>query len=108
MCSFISAPSVCFVYLILKIASELRLPYFKDSVGADTPVNRLTWFTYSRTFYVQWFLLLKQDGAGSAAQVIPMKQIAGSLKLELAQFKEVEPFASFGSELDETTYGVYS
>jgi F-type H+-transporting ATPase subunit alpha len=48
------------------------------------------------------------DGAGSAAQVIPMKQIAGSLKLELAQFKEVEPFASFGSELDETTYGVYS
>ena len=40
---------------------------------------------------------------GSAAQVIPMKQIAGSLKLELAQFREVEAFASFGSELDETT-----
>ena len=46
---------------------------------------------------------MKQDGAGSAAQVIPMKQIAGSLKLELAQFREVEAFASFGSELDETT-----
>ena len=51
---------------------------------------------------------LSVSRVGSAAQVIPMKQIAGSLKLELAQFKEVEPFASFGSELDETTYGVYS
>ncbi len=32
-----------------------------------------------------------------------MKAIAGSLKLELAQFREVEAFASFGSELDEAT-----
>jgi proton translocating ATP synthase F1 alpha subunit len=40
---------------------------------------------------------------GSAAQVKSMKQIAGKLKLELAQFREVEAFASFGSELDETT-----
>jgi F-type H+-transporting ATPase subunit alpha len=32
-----------------------------------------------------------------------MKQIAGSLKLELAQYREVEAFASFGSELDEAT-----
>jgi len=40
---------------------------------------------------------------GSAAQVKSLKQIAGKLKLELAQFREVEAFASFGSELDETT-----
>jgi proton translocating ATP synthase F1 alpha subunit len=40
---------------------------------------------------------------GSAAQVTSLKQIAGKLKLELAQFREVEAFASFGSELDETT-----
>ena len=32
-----------------------------------------------------------------------MKEIAGSLKLELAQYREVEAFASFGSELDEAT-----
>jgi F-type H+-transporting ATPase subunit alpha len=32
-----------------------------------------------------------------------MKQIAGTLKLELAQFREVESFASFASELDEAT-----
>jgi len=32
-----------------------------------------------------------------------MKEIAGSLKLALAQFREVESFASFGSELDEAT-----
>jgi proton translocating ATP synthase F1 alpha subunit len=40
---------------------------------------------------------------GSAAQVAAMKSVAGSLKLELAQFREVEAFASFGSELDEST-----
>jgi F-type H+-transporting ATPase subunit alpha len=32
-----------------------------------------------------------------------MKEIAGTLKLELAQYREVESFASFASELDETT-----
>jgi proton translocating ATP synthase F1 alpha subunit len=40
---------------------------------------------------------------GSAAQVTAMKEIAGSLKMELSQFREVEAFATFGSELDETT-----
>jgi proton translocating ATP synthase F1 alpha subunit len=46
---------------------------------------------------------LSVSRVGSAAQVAAMKQIAGSLKLSLAQFREVEAFASFGSELDETT-----
>jgi len=40
---------------------------------------------------------------GSAAQVTPMKQLAGRLKLELAQFREVEAFATFGSDLEEST-----
>ena len=40
---------------------------------------------------------------GSAAQVKAMKQVAGKLKLELAQFRELEAFASIGSDLDETT-----
>jgi F-type H+/Na+-transporting ATPase subunit alpha len=40
---------------------------------------------------------------GSAAQVSCMKQVAGSLKLELAQYREVEIFATFGSDLDEAT-----
>src|SRR6185312_463834 len=42
----------------------------------------------------------------SAAQPRAMKAVAGSLKLELAQYREVEAFASFGSELDETTQQV--
>jgi len=46
---------------------------------------------------------LSVSRVGSQAQVPAMKQIAGSLKLELAQFREVEAFASFDSELDETT-----
>jgi proton translocating ATP synthase F1 alpha subunit len=46
---------------------------------------------------------LSVSRVGSAAQVAAMKQVSGSLKLELAQFREVEAFASFGSELDEAT-----
>jgi F-type H+-transporting ATPase subunit alpha len=40
---------------------------------------------------------------GSAAQVPAMKKIAGSLKLQLAQYREVEAFVSFAADLDETT-----
>jgi len=40
---------------------------------------------------------------GSAAQLKAMKEVSGQLKIELAQFREVEYFATFGSELDETT-----
>ena len=38
---------------------------------------------------------------GSAAQTKAMKQVAGRLKLELAQFRELAAFAQFGSDLDE-------
>jgi F-type H+-transporting ATPase subunit alpha len=37
---------------------------------------------------------------GSAAQIKAMKSVAGTLKLDLAQFRELEAFATFGSELD--------
>ncbi len=40
---------------------------------------------------------------GSAAQIKAMKKVAGTLKLDLAQFRELEAFAQFGSDLDEAT-----
>ena len=40
---------------------------------------------------------------GSAAQVKAMKQVSGTLKLDLAQFRELEAFATFGSELDKVS-----
>jgi len=40
---------------------------------------------------------------GSAAQLKAMKQVAGQLKGELAQFREMAAFAQFGSELDPKT-----
>jgi F-type H+-transporting ATPase subunit alpha len=40
---------------------------------------------------------------GSAAQIKAMKQVAGSLKLELAQYRELQAFAQFGSDLDKST-----
>merc|ERR1711981_233715 len=40
---------------------------------------------------------------GSAAQIKAMKQVAGKLKLELAQFAELEAFSKFSSDLDKDT-----
>ncbi len=40
---------------------------------------------------------------GSAAQIKAMKQVAGTIKLELAQFREMEAFAQFASDLDAAT-----
>jgi F-type H+/Na+-transporting ATPase subunit alpha len=40
---------------------------------------------------------------GSSAQVKAMKQVAGSIKLELAQYREMAAFAQFGSDLDAST-----
>lgn len=40
---------------------------------------------------------------GSAAQIKAMKQVAGKLKLELAQFSELEAFSQFASDLDQAT-----
>jgi proton translocating ATP synthase F1 alpha subunit len=46
---------------------------------------------------------LSVSRVGSAAQIPLMKKIAGTLKLELAQYREVEAFTQFGSDLDATT-----
>ena len=46
---------------------------------------------------------LSVSRVGSAAQLKSMKQVAGSLKLFLAQYREVAAFAQFGSDLDAAT-----
>lgn len=46
---------------------------------------------------------LSVSRVGGAAQVKAMKQVAGSLRLDLAQFRELEAFAQFGSDLDKAT-----
>ncbi len=46
---------------------------------------------------------LSVSRVGSAAQVKAMKQVAGTVKLELAQFRELAAFAQFGSDLDDAT-----
>jgi F-type H+-transporting ATPase subunit alpha len=40
---------------------------------------------------------------GGNAQITPMRKVAGRLKLELSQYRELEAFAQFGSELDADT-----
>ncbi|HUI41734.1 MAG TPA: F0F1 ATP synthase subunit alpha [Terriglobia bacterium] len=42
---------------------------------------------------------------GGNAQIKAMKQVAGTLRLEMAQFRELAAFAQFGSDLDKTTMG---
>lgn len=49
---------------------------------------------------------LSVSRVGSAAQIKAMKQVAGTLKLELAQFRELQAFAQFGSDLDDNTRNV--
>ncbi|MGV2431996.1 MAG UNVERIFIED_CONTAM: F0F1 ATP synthase subunit alpha [Rickettsiaceae bacterium] len=46
---------------------------------------------------------LSVSRVGSSAQIKSMKQVAGSIKLELAQFREMEAFSQFGSELEDST-----
>src|SRR5207253_9459356 len=46
---------------------------------------------------------LSVSRVGSAAQLKAMKQVAGRLKGDLAQFRELAAFAQFGSELDAAT-----
>ena len=45
---------------------------------------------------------------GSAAQIKAMKQVAGTIKLELAQYREMAAFAQFGSDLDASTQQLLS
>ena len=45
---------------------------------------------------------------GGNAQIKSMKKVSGTLKLDQAQYKELEAFAKFGSDLDATTLGVIS
>ena len=46
---------------------------------------------------------LSVSRVGGAAQIKAMKKVAGTLKLDLAQFRELEAFAKFGSDLDKDT-----
>ncbi len=46
---------------------------------------------------------LSVSRVGGAAQVKAMKQVAGTLRLDLAQYRELEAFAAFGSDLDVST-----
>jgi F-type H+-transporting ATPase subunit alpha len=46
---------------------------------------------------------LSVSRVGSSAQIKAMKQVAGSIKGELAQYREMAAFAQFGSDLDAAT-----
>jgi len=66
---------------------------------------------FFKGFLIYWILGVRPainvglsvSRVGSAAQVKAMKQVAGSLKLFLAQYREVAAFAQFGSDLDAST-----
>lgn len=46
---------------------------------------------------------LSVSRVGGAAQIPAMKQVAGQLRIELAQYRELESFAQFGADMDDTT-----
>ena len=49
---------------------------------------------------------LSVSRVGSAAQIKAMKQVAGSMKLEMAQYRELAAFSQFGSDLDKATQDI--
>merc|ERR1719272_220938 len=51
---------------------------------------------------------LSVSRVGSAAQMKAMKQVSGSMKLDLAQYREVAAFAQFGSDMDASTQQLLS
>jgi F-type H+-transporting ATPase subunit alpha len=51
---------------------------------------------------------LSVSRVGGSAQIKAMKQVAGTMKLELAQFRELEAFSKFGSDLDVSTQALLS
>lgn len=79
-------PRVCFLFVSLAAAqifleSELFYQGQRPAISVGLSVSRV----------------------GSAAQRKCMKQVAGTMKLELAQYREVAAFAKFGSDLDAST-----
>ena len=60
--------------------------------------------TYSSQVYVQRLTqVLSVSRVGGSAQIKAMKKVAGTLRLDLASYRELESFAQFGSDLDEAT-----
>jgi F-type H+-transporting ATPase subunit alpha len=51
---------------------------------------------------------LSVSRVGGSAQIKAMRQVAGTLKLELAQYRELAAFSQFGSDLDKATQGQFS
>jgi F-type H+-transporting ATPase subunit alpha len=56
--------------------------------------------------YVLQLTLVSVSRVGGNAQIKSMKKVAGTLKLDQAQFRELEAFAKFGSDLDAVTLNV--
>ena len=60
--------------------------------------------TYSSRVYVQRLTpVLSVSRVGGSAQIKAMKKVAGTLRLDLAAFRELEAFSQFGSDLDAAT-----
>jgi F-type H+-transporting ATPase subunit alpha len=57
-------------------------------------------------YVLQLTLVFSVSRVGGNAQIKSMKKVAGTLKLDQAQFRELEAFAKFGSDLDAVTLNV--
>ncbi|CAO2594509.1 ATP synthase subunit alpha, mitochondrial [Lemmus lemmus] len=85
-CLFIRAYYVCILESQIFLETELFYKGIRPAINVGLSVSRV----------------------GSAAQTRAMKQVAGTMKLELAQYREVAAFAQFGSDLDAATQQLLS
>ena len=94
--------------------SITALPIIETQAGdisAYVPTNVISILTdkyscnliYSSQVLDQRLMLDNQYRVGGSAQIKAMKKVAGTLRLDLASYRELESFAQFGSDLDEFT-----
>nr|YP_009863038.1 ATPase alpha subunit [Anthoceros agrestis]QKD76494.1 ATPase alpha subunit [Anthoceros agrestis] len=111
----------CFLERAAKLSSQLGEGSMTALLIVETQAGDVSAYTLINVIFItdgQIFLSADLSNAGirpainvgisvsrvgSAAQIKAMKQVAGKLKLELAQFAELEAFAQFASDLDKAT-----
>ena len=94
--------------------SLTALPIIETQAGdVSAYIHKCNFYNRRTNFFRNWVFNqgirpavnvgLSVSRVGSAAQTKAMKKVAGSIKLELAQYREMAAFAQFGSDLDAST-----
>ena len=91
-------------FLSLKHKLEISLLIFQQTLS-PSQMDRFSYnLIYSSPVFARRLTqVLSVSRVGGSAQIKAMKKVAGTLRLDLAAYRELEAFAQFGSDLDKAT-----